>query len=154
MLSHRYIYICLIVVSRCSHLVNLLFNHTDLWHVCVHPSESVFYIWQHDWYTVSQCVSSDLSFIRKQSLTIMYQLWVSLFVPMYYKSAPLRGSPWNVPCPLRGAWVIFLGEWRVTNCPLVAQDCASIFRPRAKTPFYSMSCAFWRALQNVYTLQR
>ena len=48
------------------------------------------------------------------------------FVCSLYKSTSLRGSPRNVPCPLRGVWDVFLGERRATTCP-VAEERTKYF---------------------------
>ena len=52
-------------------------------------------------------------------LTIMHG--VCLFVCPLYKSAPLRGSPRNMPCTLRDTWGVFLGDRHATTCSVAEE---------------------------------
>ena len=79
-----------------------------------------------------------------QNLTIM-QRFVCLFVCSLYKLAPLRGTPWNMTCPLSGDRAVLLGDRRVT----IYLSCGRKNSPRyfrlgdLETPFYFLtSCGF------------
>ena len=93
---------------------------------------------------------------------VMYKLlilltgFICLFVPYIYKLAPLWGTPWNMPCSLRGSWAMLLEDRRVTIlyiCPVGAKIAPDILSWGTETPLYIVGVMqiplTFQAVQNI-----